>query len=260
MNTTTNEKLTTLAQKHLDAEKLEHLIQDHLDKTYNEDDIFWMSEDFLKNGYLKVSDIVSDTVKELFKEEVNTLFEKFSKRRDLLIESTGNTPRYLSNVRQVDIAEYGDIVPSIYHSKAFINFISKICSNQLIPNPWELEKFIINCQHKAGDTHGFHWGDYPISMIWIVESPSYEYGGILECVPHTYWNKKNPRVKEHILRNQVKSYSHKNGDIYLLKSDTTLHRVTPLEKDITRVIVNMAWEWEHAKDREVTHETFAFRD
>ena len=46
----------------------------------------------------------------------------------------------------------------------------------------------------------------------------------------------------------------------MLKSDTTLHRVTPLVKDATRVIINMAWERERDGDREVTHETFAFRE
>lgn len=46
----------------------------------------------------------------------------------------------------------------------------------------------------------------------------------------------------------------------MLKSDTTLHRVTPLEKDASRIIINMAWERERDKDRVVTHETYAFRD
>ncbi|WP_171551711.1 hypothetical protein [Acinetobacter sp. Ac_5812] len=106
----------------------------------------------------------------------------------------------------------------------------------------------------------FIGGDYPYSMIWIVEAPSLEYGGILECIPHTYWNKKNARIKEHLLRNPVKNYYYETGDIYLLKSDTTLHRVTPLEQDATRIIVNMAWERARDINREVTHETYAFRD
>jgi hypothetical protein len=103
-------------------------------------------------------------------------------------------------------------------------------------------------------------GDYPYSMIWIIEAPSLEYGGILECVPHTYWDKKDTKIKEHLLRNPVRNYHHMSGDIYMLKSDTTLHRVTTLEKDATRIIINMAWERARDKDREVTHETYAFRD
>ena len=60
--------------------------------------------------------------------------------------------------------------------------------------------------------------------------------------------------------NVIHTKAHVNGDVYILKSDTTLHRVTPLVKDATRVIINMAWERARDKDREVTHETFAFRE
>ena len=96
-------------------------------------------------------------------------------------------------------------------------------------------------------------------MIWIIEAPVFDYGGLLECVPHTYWDKKNPRVEENLIRNPIHTKAHVNGDVYILKSDTTLHRVAPLVKDATRVIINMAWERARDKDREVTHETFAFR-
>ena len=32
------------------------------------------------------------------------------------------------------------------------------------------------------------------TVIWIIEAPSSEYGGMLQCVPHTDWNKDDPRV------------------------------------------------------------------
>lgn len=242
-------------------QQIDQMISIHIEQTFKDDDEkYWMAQSFLRDGYLKISNIVSDELKSMLREEVQNLLAEFAKRRDILMEATGNTPRFLSNVRQVDIAEHGRVIPAIYHSPSFIKFFGEIAKEALIPNPWEFEKFIINTQHKAGDTHGFHWGDYPYSMIWIVESPPLEYGGILECVAHTYWNKKNAKIKEHLLKNPVRNYHHQTGDVYILKSDTTLHRVTPLEKDATRIIVNMAWERARDKDREVTHETYAFRD
>ncbi|MGA6138011.1 ArpA protein [Acinetobacter sp. TUM15071] len=246
-------------------ENLKQFIEDeislHLEEKFmSNDEVFWAAQSFLRDGYLKVTNLIPDNIKELFYAEVRELLGKYAKRRDLHMESTGNTPRFMSNVRQVDIAEYGQVIPAVYHSESLIKFLGKLAKEEIIPNPWEFEKFIINNQHKVGDTHGFHWGDYPYSMIWIVEAPPLKYGGILECVPHTYWDKKNARIKEHLLRNPVKNYHHETGDIYLLKSDTTLHRVTPLEQDATRIIVNMAWERARDINREVTHETYAFRD
>ncbi len=236
-------------------------IRKHIEKTFDDKEfIRWMSESFLKEGYIKVSNIVPNSVKKIFNEEVMALLSQHAKRRDIHIEVTDNSPRFMSNVRQQDIAKYGQVIPAVYHSPALLDFISTFSRENIIPNPWEYEKFIINRQERVGDTHGWHWGDYPYSMIWIIQVPDISYGGLLECVPHTYWDKKNPKIQEHLLRNNITTKAHISGDIYMLKSDTTLHRVTPLIKDATRIIVNMAWEREIDRDREVTHETFAFRD
>ncbi len=166
----------------------------------------------------------------------------------------------MSNVRQQDIAEHGEVIPAVYHSPPLLKFLGELAKESIIPNPWEYEKFIINRQEKTGDTHGWHWGDYPYSMIWIIQAPDMSCGGLLECIPHTYWDKKELMIQEHVLQNPISTRAHIAGDIYVLKSDTTLHRVTPLVKDATRIIVNMAWEREMDRDRAVTHETFAFRD
>lgn len=63
-----------------------------------------------------------------------------------------------------------------------------------------------------------------------------------------------------LVENKIDSYFHLTGDVYLLKADTTLHRVKPLTKDVTRIILNTTWERARDKDRQVEHETFVFRD
>lgn len=193
-------------------------------------------------------------------DEAYALLAKLANRRDLHIRATGNTPRFMSNVPQQEIAQHGKVIPAVYHSKALIGWLSLMAEEEIIPNPWQYEKYIVNRQEKAGDTHGWHWGDYPFSLIWIIESPDISYGGLLQTVAHTRWNKTHPQVHEHLVRNPIHTKAHATGDVYLLKSDTTLHRVTPLVKDATRVIINMAWERACDKNRTVSHETFAFRD
>ncbi len=62
-------------------------IQQHIDKTFcNTNNIRWMAESLLKDGYLKISNIVPDSVKRVFHEDVRSLLSQFAKRRDIHIE------------------------------------------------------------------------------------------------------------------------------------------------------------------------------
>jgi len=222
-------------------------------------DFFWEQHRFARDGYLKINHLIDPEVRNQISVDVKHLLENFSKRRDFLIESTGNTPRYLSNVPQESIEAHGRYIPRAYRSRYLISLISHIVKEEIIPTPWKWDNFIINSQHKSGDTHGWHWGDYPYTIIWIVEAPALEAGGLLECVPHTNWDKQNPRVENLLVENKIDSYFHVTGDVYLLKADTTLHRVKPLTQDVTRIILNTTWERARDKDRKVEHETFVFR-
>ncbi len=223
-------------------------------------DFFWEQHRFARDGYLKINHLIDPEVRDRISEDVKFLLANFSKRRDFLIESTGNTPRYLSNVPQESIEAHGRYIPYAYKSNYLMSLIGHIVKEEIIPTPWKWDNFIINCQHKSGDTHGWHWGDYPYTIIWIVEAPALEAGGLLECVPHTNWDKQNPRVENLLIENKIDSYFHLTGDVYLLKADTTLHRVKPLTQDVTRIILNTTWERARDKDRKVEHETFVFRD
>jgi hypothetical protein len=110
-------------------------------------------------------------------------------------------------------------------------------------------------QERAGDTHGWHWGDFSFTLIWIIEAPGIESGGMLQCVPHTDWDKADPRVHEYLVKYPIKSYYHRTGDIYFLRTDTTLHRTVPLTHDTTRIILNTCWASEANIRRAGTHET-----
>lgn len=130
-------------------------IAKHIDARFDDaDELYWMSQDLLRYGYLKVPDIVPDKIKNEVSAEARALLDSLAIRRDLLIEVTANSPRYMSNVRQQDIARNGQVIPAVYHSEALIDFIGRIAREPIIPNPWEFEKFIVNRQEKAGDTHG----------------------------------------------------------------------------------------------------------
>lgn len=199
--------------------------------------------------------LVPPSVVASVKAEVIELLGKYATRRDIVIPETGNTPRFMSNVSAVEIAKHGRLIPAIYYSPSLNAFLGRITDDSLIPCPWKPERFLINRLEGAGDTHGWHWDDYPFSLLWVLEAPPAEEGGLVQCIPHTQWDKKHPGIEEYLVNDSIRTYYHRTGDIYLLQADTTLHRVTPLKRDAIRCAVNMAWERAADADRVVTHET-----
>lgn len=187
--------------------------------------------------------------------EVHALLNEYSVRRDVTVPSTGNTYRKMYNVNQPEIAEGGTFVPALYKSESLRNFLGNIAGDDLA-SCWEQEQYLITKLSHPGDTHGWHWGDYPYTMIWIIEAPEDpSIGGVLQCVPHSEWDKKNPQIWQYILRNPIKSFHHLKGDVYFLKSDTTLHHVVPIQQETTRIILNTCWASAHDRRADVAHES-----
>ena len=134
-------------------------------------------------------------------------------------------------------------------------FLSAIANDDLV-SCWEQEQYLITKLTKPGDTHGWHWGDYPYTLIWVIEAPADpEIGGVLQCIPHTEWDKNDPQIWKYILSHEINSYHHLTGDVYFLKSDTTLHHVIPIQKETTRIILNTCWASKYDDRDNIEHET-----
>ncbi|MEZ0198668.1 hypothetical protein AB9U01_31995, partial [Pseudomonas qingdaonensis] len=80
-------------------------------------DFFWEQHRFARDGYLKINHLIDSEVRDRISEDVKYLLANFAKRRDFLIESTGNTPRYLSNVPQEIIEAHGRYISLAYKSR-----------------------------------------------------------------------------------------------------------------------------------------------
>jgi hypothetical protein len=59
-------------------------------------------------------------------------------------------------------------------------------------------------------------------------------------------------VNEYLCANPIRTYGFVPGDIYLLRTDTTLHRTVPLTSDATRIILNMTFASEADLQRGLT--------
>lgn len=221
--------------------EMDQMILAHQKKSFSQQDVLSLSQRFRRDGFIIVPDVVPEELRIATKQEALRLLEEFSERRDLKLATTDYTPRRMSVVRSELIAEHSPLVNSIYRSEPVLKFLAAIAREPMYSCPSKDEEFLITRHEKKGDTHGWHWGDFSFALIWILETPPTEYGGMLQCIPHTDWDKTNPRIHDYLCANQISTYPFVSGDIYFLRTDTTLHRTIPLNKDATRIILNMTW-------------------
>jgi hypothetical protein len=235
-------------------EKFETLFHAHLADIFKRrTQLTNWSQGFLRDGYAKVTEAIPPPVFKIVQDEVLRLVSG-GIRRDFLMKQTSDTPRRMRNVSRHAIAKESQIIPAVYECRALTNFLGIVADDELVPC-WDDEQYIITAQDKKGDTHGWHWDDFPFSLIWIIECPEVDCGGMLQCVPHTRWDKENPTVNETLVNNVIRTYHHRPGDVYFFRSDTTLHRTVPLSRDAVRIILNTSWASRFDRRQFVSHET-----
>lgn len=244
--------------KKLYQENLEKHLENHFQAILqNQEQMKNIRNSFYRNGYFNFKNFsfLPKNILEDVHTEVHSLLNENSVRRDVTVASTDNTYRKMYNVNQPEIKLDGNLIPLIYESDAVKNFLGNIARDEIV-SCWEQEQYLITKLSHPGDTHGWHWGDYPYTLIWIIEAPEDPaIGGVLQCIPHTEWNKQNPDIWNYILSNEIKSYHHLKGDVYFLKSDTTLHHVIPIQEETTRIILNTCWASANDRRENVEHES-----
>lgn len=239
----------------IDTSSFEGLIEEHLKQPFQDTDVNILADSFRRYGFARIPRLVPADIFQAVKSEVYEILDVHARRIDIEIPETGNTRRAMSTVSQETIAKNATHIPSIYTSPSVKAFLSRIAGDQVLDCPWDQEKYVILRQERTGDTHGWHWGDFPFTVIWLFEVPSPEVGGSLQTVANTHWDKQDPRVSEWLADGQVHTWEFVSGDIYFLRSDTTLHRTIPLREDASRVILNTCWGSPADLGREQTHET-----
>lgn len=205
------------------------------------DDIRRWSQHFRRFGIVTLTDLVRQPVREDVRREAEVLLSEFAERRDLRLATTDFTRRSMSVVPSEVVATQGRLIPRLYRDEQLTRRLEAIAGESLHPCPKDDEEFLISRQEKAGDTHGWHWGDFSFALIWVLVAPDIDLGGLLQCVPHTDWDKSNPHIHRYLRDNPINTYYFASGDVYFLRTDTTLHRTIPLRSDATRIMLNMTW-------------------
>ncbi|MGK9237119.1 hypothetical protein KXS07_35755 [Inquilinus limosus] len=165
------------------------------------------------------------------KRDVDALLDH-AMRRDFLMECMENSPRRMNVVNGHTIERLSRFVPAIYRDNRILDFLTYVVGEQVIPLEDDIDRFVINQLSRSSDTFGAHYDDYPLSFVIIVESPGVEGGGYAEMVP----NGALSDLEVNPIRLPLRA-----RDAYILKTDTTAHRVAPLKIDALRTAINLAY-------------------
>ncbi|WP_067709317.1 HalD/BesD family halogenase [Nocardia yamanashiensis] len=205
-------------------------------------------------GLASVGFLVPESAIAQVRQEAEILAATHGVRRDLRFTETGNTARHMRNVRRHEIHTHGRVLPALYEATALREALAAITGEPVLPCPYEPEQYVITELTASGDTHGWHWDDYSFALVWVLECPPAEDGGFVQFVPNTLWDKTDPRLARQFIGNPIHSVELKPGDLYLMRTDTTLHRVYPLRAG-RRLIVNMAYASQSDLTKPISHET-----
>lgn len=218
----------------------------------DEDALRRWSQHFRRFGIVTLTDLIPEVVRKGVQQEAVELLDRFAERRDLRLATTDYTPRSMSVVPSETISEHSQLISRLYRDPQFRAPLEVIAGETLHSCPKDDEEFLITRHEKSGDTHGWHWGDFSFALIWVLVAPDMDAGGLLQCIPHTNWDKSEPRIFQYMCENPIDTYHFRSLDVYFLRTDTTLHRTIPLRHDDTRIILNMTWAGSRDLDRDLT--------
>ena len=232
-------------------------LDDHLEahfSTVADEEFEASGKSFAEIGFGLIPYALPDPVKKIVADEVLDLTRGSGIRRDLQLGETSGTHRKMRNVTAEEIRARAGWVDALYWSEPFREALARVAGEPVEICPYLPERYIITSLEKSGDTHGWHWDDYSFAVIFVAECPPLELGGFGQTVSGTSWDKENPEVFRKLVDNVIRSHALVPGDLYLLRTDTTLHQVHPLLGG-SRTIVNMAYAGRRDAGKQVSHET-----
>ncbi|MFH8569454.1 hypothetical protein [Streptomyces sp. NPDC017993] len=190
---------------------------------------------FAADCYVPLPQLVCPDGLSALRTEVRRL-EKLAVRRDFSMASMGHSPRHMTTLGGHLIAEESKLIAGVYRDGQLIRLVGAIAGWEAVGVRDPLERHVINILHQRGDTHGAHTDDYPVALVLFMEAPDDPAdGGLLEHVPHA-------TGLEALTTGAARVAHHRPGDGYLLRSDVSAHRVTPLRRSgLRRTVLNFAY-------------------
>lgn len=236
-------------------EKIDELLFMSVSRFFEKNDIVDLRSAMNAKGFAIFRELLSEKLLQELRKECHFLLDEYGVERDFLMHQTGNTPRRMLNVKRDLIKEHSHLIPKMYESQALRRLFELVVQEMLETCPFTPEEYIINGLFRSGDTHGWHWDDYKYGIVFAVDTPSNGRGGLVQVVPNTTWDRKSDCVEKALCEGPAYSFRLEAGDAYILRTDTGMHRVTPIADGEHRVVINMVWATPSELGKEVSHDT-----
>lgn len=190
---------------------------------------------FAETGYLPLPGLLTQPGLQSLRQEVGRL-EASATRRDLSMECMDDSPRHMTTLGGHHIARESPLISALYRDTGLLALLTALHGTDVRPVEEPVERHVLNILHNPGDTHGAHTDDYPPALVLFVEAPPQAAdGGLLEFNP-------GHRSLAALDKPGTRQAHHHAGDAYLLRSDLTAHRVTPLNHPgARRTVLNFAY-------------------
>lgn len=237
------------------AASVNGLMTRHLRGTFGPERLAELRADFATDHIVPLPGLCPPELFGPIRDEACDIMDRFGTSHDLVFEITDNTPRSMTTVGQPVIKDEGPLIDAFYFAPVLLDFVGQVVGEPVHTCPYAGEHYVISRLRRSGDTHGWHWDDYTYGIILVLEAPHYTQGGFIQAVPNTSWNKEHPDVYGALIKSRVRSYALEPGDGYVIKTNTTMHRVHPIRGDGRRTIVNMTLASTADLSRPMTHET-----
>jgi hypothetical protein len=210
---------------------------------------------FARDAFVDVSAAVPADWRTQAQAEVTAALDAHGVRRDVRIAATDESPRRYRVAGRDVLATACPGAAAFYRSAYLVSLIGTIAREPVVPVPYVPEELIATRLEAAGDTHGWHWDDYAFALVWVLRAPPPAAGAELEYVAGVPWCKAAPGVDAILAERETVRAPLAAGTVYLLRADTTLHRVTPLRRDALRDALCFSYAAQRDLGRTVSHET-----
>jgi hypothetical protein len=237
------------------ASTVNDILAEHWAREFTDDVVAEYRKRFAAEHVVVLSGLLPPDLLEAMRTEACDLVDRRGSSHRTTFAITDNTPRQMTTVGQPIIKNECPLIDAFYFAPELLRLTSAVFGEQVHVCPYPGEHYVVSRLTNSGDTHGWHWDDYTYGIIVVLEAPDYRDGGFIQGVAGTSWDKENPDVHGALLKGVVRSYAPRAGDAYLIKTDTTMHRVYPIRGDSRRTIVNMTLASTPDLTREMTHET-----
>lgn len=190
---------------------------------------------FSDDGYVTLPRLVSPVGLATLASEARRL-EADAARRDFRMPCMADSPRHMTTLGGHRIAHASPVITRLYEDRDLMRLLSSLLGEAVVAVHDPVERHVLNVLHRPGDTHGAHTDDYPLALVLFLEAPPHPAdGGLLEFHP-------GRADLDALGAPGARRVHHRPGDGYLLRSDLTAHRVTPLGRPgVRRTVLNFAY-------------------